>query len=59
MPTSNSSSIREIGRDNLRSTELRRTHDAVLIACGVYKPREINGDRASGHFPASSPRSII
>jgi glutamate synthase (NADPH/NADH) small chain len=30
----------EIGRD-VTLAELRRRHDAVLIACGVYKPREI------------------
>ncbi len=32
----------EIGRD-LSMTDLRARHDAVLIATGVYKPREISG----------------
>ncbi len=43
----------EIGRD-VTLAELRRTHDAVLIACGVYKPREIMapGVGLSGIQPA-------
>jgi glutamate synthase (NADPH) small chain len=43
----------EIGRD-ITLAELRRTHDAVLIACGVYKPREIMapGVGLSGIQPA-------
>ncbi len=43
----------EIGRD-LTLAELRRVHDAVLIACGVYKPREIMapGVGLSGIQPA-------
>ncbi len=30
----------EIGRD-IALADLRRRHDAVLVACGVYKPRDI------------------
>ena len=43
----------EIGRD-LALADLRRVHDAVLIACGVYKPREIMapGVGLSGIQPA-------
>jgi len=43
----------EIGRD-LTLADLRRVHDAVLIACGVYKPREIMapGIGLSGIQPA-------
>ena len=43
----------EIGRD-LGLSDLRKRHDAVLIACGVYKPREIRapGVGLSGIVPA-------
>jgi glutamate synthase (NADPH/NADH) small chain len=43
----------EIGRD-LALADLRRVHDAVLVACGVYKPREIMapGVGLSGIQPA-------
>src|SRR5258706_15747609 len=43
----------EIGRD-ATLVELRARHDAVLIACGVYKPREIMapGVGLSGIIPA-------
>jgi glutamate synthase (NADPH/NADH) small chain len=43
----------EIGRD-VSLAELRRRHNAVLIACGVYKPREITapGVGLSGILPA-------
>ena len=43
----------EIGRDKSLK-ELKETHDAILIATGVYKPREINlpGDKLNNIFPA-------
>src|SRR4029077_13860106 len=43
----------EIGRD-VTLAELRARHDAVLIACGVYKPREIKapGVGLQGILPA-------
>ncbi|HEX4570397.1 MAG TPA: NAD(P)-dependent oxidoreductase, partial [Dongiaceae bacterium] len=43
----------EIGRD-LTLADLRARHDAVLIACGVYKPRDIlaPGVGLSGIVPA-------
>jgi len=43
----------EIGRDK-SLTELREEHDAVLIATGVYKAREVNllGDKLNNIFPA-------
>jgi glutamate synthase (NADPH/NADH) small chain len=43
----------EIGRD-LSFTDLRARHDAVLIATGVYKPRDIGGPGAGldGIVPA-------
>ena len=43
----------EIGKD-LILEDLRKNHDAVLIATGVYKPREVNlpGDDLKNIFPA-------
>ena len=43
----------EIGK-NLTLDELKKEHDAVLIAAGVYKPREINliGSNLKNIFPA-------
>ena len=43
----------EIGRDKSLA-ELREEHDAVLIATGVYKPREVNlpGNKLNNIFPA-------
>jgi len=43
----------EIGR-NKSLAELREEHDAVLIATGVYKAREVNlpGDKLNNIFPA-------
>jgi len=43
----------EIGRD-LSFAELRRNHDALLIACGVYKAREMQapGSGLPGILPA-------
>jgi glutamate synthase (NADPH/NADH) small chain len=43
----------EIGK-NLTLDELKKEHDAVLIATGVYKPREINliGSNLKNIFPA-------
>ncbi len=43
----------EIGRDKSLA-ELREEHDAVLIATGVYKAREVNlpGDKLNNIFPA-------
>ena len=43
----------DIGK-NITFDEIRKNHDAVLIATGVYKPREINlpGDNLKNIFPA-------
>ena len=43
----------EVGK-NLSFEELRNKHDAILIATGVYKPREINlpGNNLKNIFPA-------
>ena len=43
----------DIGK-NITFNEIRKNHDAVLIATGVYKPREINlpGDNLKNIFPA-------
>jgi len=43
----------EIGKDKLLQ-ELKQKHDAVLIATGVYKPREVNlpGNNLENIFPA-------
>ena len=43
----------EIGKD-LSLEELKKKHDAVLVATGVYKPREINlpGHNLKNIFPA-------
>jgi glutamate synthase (NADPH/NADH) small chain len=43
----------EVGKDATLE-QLRKTHDAILIATGVYKPREINlpGDDLENIFPA-------
>ena len=43
----------EIGRDKSLK-ELKKLHDAILIATGVYKPREVNlpGDNLNNVFPA-------
>ena len=43
----------EIGRDK-SFEELKEKHDAVLIATGVYKPREVNlpGNNLNNIFPA-------
>ena len=43
----------EVGKDS-SLTELREKHDAILIATGVYKPREVNlpGNDLSNIFPA-------
>ena len=43
----------EVGRDKSLN-ELKKNHDAVLIATGVYKPREINipGTNLKNIFPA-------
>jgi len=43
----------EIGRDKSLK-ELKEKHDAILIATGVYKPREVNlpGDNLNNIFPA-------
>ena len=43
----------EVGKD-ITFEELRNKHDAVLIATGVYKPREINltGSNLKNIFPA-------
>ena len=43
----------EVGRDSTL-TELREKHDAVLIATGVYKAREVKlpGNKLSNIFPA-------
>ena len=43
----------DIGK-NITFDEIRKNHDAVLIATGVYKPREINlpGDDLKNIFPA-------
>jgi len=43
----------EIGK-NLSFEELKKKHDAVLVATGVYKPREINlpGHNLKNIFPA-------
>ncbi len=43
----------EIGR-NISLEELRKKHDAILIATGVYKPREVNlpGQNLKNIFPA-------
>ncbi len=45
----------EVGRDAMLS-ELREKHDALLIATGVYKPRELDapGDTLPGIVPALS-----
>ena len=43
----------EIGK-NISLEELRKKHDSILIATGVYKPREIeiSGNRLKNIFPA-------
>ena len=43
----------EIGK-NISLDELRKKHDSILIATGVYKPREIeiSGNRLKNIFPA-------
>ena len=43
----------EVGK-NLSLKELREKHDAILIATGVYKPREVNipGSHLKNIFPA-------
>tara|TARA_Y100000590_G_scaffold443725_1_gene573511 strand:- start:8979 stop:10406 length:1428 start_codon:yes stop_codon:yes gene_type:complete len=43
----------EIGK-NITIEELKKEHDAILIATGVYKPREINisGNNLKNIFPA-------
>jgi len=43
----------EVGKD-LSLKELREKHDAILIATGVYKPREVNipGNHLKNIFPA-------
>ena len=43
----------EVGK-NISLDELRKKHDSILIATGVYKPREIeiNGNRLRNIFPA-------
>jgi len=43
----------EVGK-NISLDELRKKHDAVLIATGVYKPKEINlpGSNLNNIFPA-------
>ncbi len=43
----------EVGK-NISLEELRKKHDSILIATGVYKPREIeiNGNRLRNVFPA-------
>ena len=43
----------EVGKD-VTLEQLRKKHDAILIATGVYKPREINlpGDDLENIFPA-------
>ena len=43
----------EVGK-NIFLDELRKKHDSILIATGVYKPREIeiNGNRLRNIFPA-------
>ena len=43
----------EVGKDKTLY-ELRETHDAILIATGVYKAREINipGHNLQNIFPA-------
>ena len=43
----------EVGKD-AHLEELRKKHDAILIATGVYKPREIdiNGNKLFNIFPA-------
>ena len=43
----------EVGKDS-SLTELREKHDAILIATGVYKAREVNlpGNDLSNIFPA-------
>jgi len=43
----------EVGK-NISLSELRKKHDAILIATGVYKPREINlpGSDLKNIFPA-------
>ena len=43
----------EIGKDKTIE-ELKKNHDAILIATGVYKPREINlpGNKLKNIFPA-------
>jgi len=43
----------EVGK-NLSLKELREKHDAILIATGVYKPREVNipGNHLKNIFPA-------
>ena len=43
----------EVGK-NLSFNELRESHDAILIATGVYKPKEINlpGNNLKNIFPA-------
>ena len=43
----------EVGKDS-SLTELRKKHDAILIATGVYKPREIEieGNNLKNIFPA-------
>ena len=43
----------EIGKD-LKIEEIKKKHDAVLIATGVYKPREVNlpGHNLQNIFPA-------
>ena len=43
----------EVGRD-LTLDQLREKHDAILIATGVYKPREVNipGNNLKNIFPA-------
>jgi len=43
----------EVGRD-ISLDELRKKHDAILVATGVYKPREINlpGSDLKNIFPA-------
>ena len=43
----------EVGKDS-SLTELREKHDAILIATGVYKAREVNlpGNELSNIFPA-------
>ncbi len=43
----------EIGK-NLSLSELRRRHDAILIATGVYKPKEVNlpGNNLKNIYPA-------